>query len=95
MPQAANHTVVLLGPGDYTMEQCQVAERTAKNVHSNGQQNRSGLPPVPSEAAPWLRSIHTRGEKCLRSVPTHAGTADAGAKMLHQILWQSRPCPAV
>lgn len=42
-----------------------------------------------------LRSIHTRSEKCLRSVPTHAGTADAGEKMWHQTLWQSRTWPAV
>lgn len=41
------------GPGDYTMEQCQVAERTAKRVHSNGQQSKSGLPTVPSEAAQY------------------------------------------
>lgn len=53
MPQAANHTTVLLGPGDYTMEQCQVAERTAKRVHRNGQQSKTGLPTVPSEAAQY------------------------------------------
>lgn len=53
VPHAANHIVVFLGPGNYIMEQCQVAEWTAKRVHSNGQQSKSGLPAAPSEAAQY------------------------------------------
>lgn len=64
VPQAANHTAVLLGPGDYTMEQCQVAEWTAKKVHSNGQQSKNGLPTVPSEAAQYPYTLRKMPQIC-------------------------------
>jgi hypothetical protein len=53
MLQVANHTASLLRPGDYAMEQCQVAEWTAKRGHSNGQQSNGDMPTVPSEAAQY------------------------------------------
>lgn len=62
------------------MGQCQVAERTAKRVHSKGQQSKSVLPTVPSEAAQYPYTQR----KCLRSVPTTCRYSRCRSKTLHQ-----------
>lgn len=59
------------------MGQCQAAERTAKRVHSKGQQSKR-VSCQRCRVRP--RSIHTRGENASDLYLPHAGTADAGVE---------------